>query len=96
MYRIFKCEPNKLGYVKEINSNLEALQNEVGGYIQCLPLFDNVVLIVDEEGRLKNKEFSFYLPSYGDIVGDAFFIGTKDEDFISLTDEQIEILEKRF
>ena len=39
----------------DIPNTLEALQKEVGGYIETLTLAPGVVMIVDEEGRLKDK-----------------------------------------
>ena len=37
----------------EIENTLEALQREVGGYIETVYLGDNYILICDEEGKLK-------------------------------------------
>lgn len=39
--------------VKQIPNTLEALQQEVGGYIETLTLTSDLVLIMDEEGCLK-------------------------------------------
>lgn len=39
--------------VKNIENTLEALQHEVGGYIETLTLTSDLVLIMDEEGCLK-------------------------------------------
>ncbi|MBD5237533.1 MAG: DUF3846 domain-containing protein [Bacteroidales bacterium] len=37
---------------------LEEAQNNVGGYIQILPLDDENVMIMDEEGKLKERLFN--------------------------------------
>lgn len=37
------------------NTELETLQKAVGGYIETVPLSVHRLLIVDEEGKLKNK-----------------------------------------
>lgn len=58
--KILLKEPNKPFEVKEIENNLETLQQLVGGYIEVVPYKDNIAIICDEE------------------------------DFISLTDKQIE------
>lgn len=39
--------------IKNIENTLEALQHEVGGYIETLTLTSDLVLIMDEEGCLK-------------------------------------------
>lgn len=39
--------------IKNIENTLEALQHEVGGYIETLTLTSDLVLIIDEEGCLK-------------------------------------------
>jgi len=33
---------------------LEQLQEQVGGYIQSVPLYDDIIMIVNEEGKLQN------------------------------------------
>jgi hypothetical protein len=72
--------------LKEIKSNkddpsLSDAQKFVGGYVECVHL-DTGTLIVDEEGKLKNKDVNqvaskMYADKYGDadiIVGDAIYI----------------------
>ena len=47
-------EPGKKPYVKEIDSGLESLQHEVGGYIEAIyPYEDPVALVCNEEGKLE-------------------------------------------
>lgn len=56
----------------EIDNELEAFQNIVGGYIETLPVDDEIQMIVNEEGKLLSL-----LPNFawrGDyIVGPAIF-----------------------
>lgn len=70
----------------EIENTLEALQQAVGGYIQAVYLDENIVLLCDEEGKLKGKEYNFALPT-DIIVGDVLFLCTSDEDFTGITEE---------
>ena len=66
---------------KEDSPSLEQAQKFVGGYVECVHL-DTGTLIVDEEGKLKNKDVNqvaskMYADKYGDadiIVGDAIYI----------------------
>lgn len=85
---LFK-EPNRPFEVKEIENNLETLQQLVGGYIEVVPYKDNIVIICDEEGKLKGKEINISF-SYDVIAGNCLFVGTNEGDFTSLTDKQIE------
>ena len=55
--------------VIEIADTLEDLQSEVGGYIETVTLADDVVILCDEEGHLKD------LPDNCDISG-VMFAGT--------------------
>tara|TARA_Y100000593_G_scaffold9639_1_gene17469 strand:+ start:210 stop:500 length:291 start_codon:yes stop_codon:yes gene_type:complete len=47
----------KTTYIKDKAPNLEELQDMVGGIIQVIQLKDKQI-IVDEEGKLKGKEFN--------------------------------------
>ena len=47
-------EPGKLGYEKQIPNTLDALQAEVGGYIEVVNINSRLVAIVNEEGRMMN------------------------------------------
>ena len=57
-----------------IPNTLEALQDAVGGYIETVTLFEGVVMIVDEEGRLKGKRPTCKLMNEV-IVGDWLLVG---------------------
>lgn len=77
--------------IKEIEGALENYQEIVGGYIECFPVFDNVLCVCNEEGKLNGLPVNFVFG--GDIiVGDVFFVAADNEDFESLNDTQINIL----
>lgn len=90
--KIFKVEPGKLGYVKEIDESLESLQKEVDGYIQCCYMQDDIVAICDEEGRIKGKEENLMIPHYGVLVGNVIFVKANGASFKSLDEKDIEVL----
>lgn len=55
--RVVIAMPGKLAEVAEIENDLKSLQQAVGGYIETLPSwFEDVVLICNEEGKLKRME----------------------------------------
>lgn len=92
---VLVIEPEKKPYVKDISSGLASLQKEVGGYIQAVyPFEDPVVIICDEEAKLTGKELNRALRDEDgqiyDIVAGTFLVaGLGEEDFCSLTPEQI-------
>ena len=55
--RVVIALPGKLAEVAEIENDSKSLQQAVGGYIETLPSwFEDVVLICNEEGKLKRME----------------------------------------
>lgn len=91
--KILVCEPGKPPYVKDIEHTLENLQAEVDGYIQALypSETDNIAVVCNEEGLFRDDlAWNRTVEKYGPIKGTFFVCGLGEEDFIGLTDEQIE------
>lgn len=85
-------EVGKEPKVIDIDNTLEALQKAVGGYIEAVSVGNNVIMLCDEEGKLKGKPYNFDM---GDdkIVGNVLF--TKDggkEDFTDLNENDVEMI----
>lgn len=82
----------------DIPNTLEALQKEVGGYIETVTLSPGCVMIVDEEGRLKDKPFNRKASDLSgvDIVGDALIVGVEGEEFTDVPEDIIRILAHLF
>lgn len=75
--------------VKEIKGTLENLKEIVGGYIECISVYDNLICVCNEEGKLLKLPENFLF--MGDIiVGDVFFCAGGEEDFESLNDNQVQ------
>ena len=92
--RVLIVEPCKAPYPAEISSGLESLQSQVGGLIQALYI-DDVALICNEEGKLIGLPWNRPLFDeegnlYDVIVGTFIVAGLTEDDFGSLSDEQIE------
>lgn len=93
---ILVVEPNNKPYVKEIENTLKSLQGEVDGYIQAVyPWKEPVALICDEESKLKSKPFNRALRDedgkvYDIVAGTFLIVGLSEENFCSLSKEQIE------
>ena len=78
--KIVKNIPKTI-YIKDKAPNLKELQDMVGGLIQVIHLKDKQILI-DEEGKLKGKEFNgeateLWDVNYDVIVGDAVVLSGK-------------------
>lgn len=93
--RVLVVEPMKPCEVREI-SGLAAMQAIVGGPIQAIyPFRDEVALVCNEEGKNLNLPYNRPLTDdrglpYDMICGTFFLAGMGSEDFISLTNEQIQ------
>ena len=83
-------------------TELEDLQSAVGGYIECVYPFDEMVgLIVNEEGKLNGSSLNRALYSEeGKLVdilaGDFLVVGLTEDSFGSLTPEQMQRYEQKF
>lgn len=82
---------------------LEAMQEKVGGYIQAIyPYEDTVAIVCNEEGKLLGLEPNRAVRDpdtneITDIICGPFFVcGLGEEDFCSLTEEQIAKYSKLF
>jgi len=94
---VLVVEPGYLPYEKEING-LKEMQETVGGPIQAIyPFEDQVAVVCDEEGLLHNAPFNRSMDGgYGGVFGTFFVCGLGEEDFISLTPEQVKTYRQRF
>ena len=99
---VIAVEPGKKPIVKEIENTLKSLQNEVGGYIQTVyPWTDLVGLVCDEEANIRGKQLNRALRDdngkiYDIVAGTFLIVGLGDEDFCSLTNEQIKKFSEMF
>lgn len=78
--KIVKKEPGGKFYTKEIENTLEAMQAEVGGYIELVTVDRSCSIVCDEEGRLKNLPYNTKLSGI-ELYGPLFIVGTKDGEF---------------
>ena len=86
-------EPGKEPYAKEIDSGLESLQHEVGGYIQAVyPFEEPVAIVCNEEAKLEGLPLNRALRDkdgdiYDIVAGTFMVVGLTDDSFGSLTPE---------
>ena len=65
------------------DNTLESFQEAVGGYIESVTFATDVVIICNEEGRIKNLPENTSICGV-DFVGTIVACGTKADDFASL------------
>lgn len=88
--------------VQEIDGSLESMQKIVGGDIEAAyPFDDPVALICNSEGKCLNLPMNRALTDdhgvpYDFVCGTFFMAGVGREDFISLTEQQIEKYQKKY
>lgn len=85
----------------ETQNSLSALQELVGGLIECVyPFAAKIGLIVNEEGKLKGLPPNFALMAhtepYDVVAGPALFVGLSAKNFCSLSNENMEAIQKLF
>ncbi len=70
----------------EMTNSVEGMQKAIGGgYVQTINIgIERMILLCDEEGLIKE------LPYNRGLRGDWLIVGTEEEEFISLSDEQTE------
>ena len=91
-YRVVYVEPGKPACVREIGTELDDIQEAVGGGLfECVyPHEDNTVLVCNDEGKLLGMEGNRRLETGSIIAGPFFVIGDAGENFRSLTDAEVE------
>ena len=76
-------EPGKAPRHVHISDSLKNLQATVGGYIEAVTLAEDLVILCDEEGRLKGKERCCEISGV-DFCGTIVLIGADGEEFCDL------------
>jgi len=81
--------PGEAPKIREIDNSLTQLQLIVDGYIEAVGFTDEIIIVCNEEGKLKGLSPNFYFR--GDcIVGTVVFVASgEDGEFDSLDEYQI-------
>ena len=102
MMDVLLIRPNMYPQAVQIGCELEDLQKAVGGDIQAVyPYEDPVALVMDEEAKLTGKDLNRALRDedgnmYDIVAGDFLVVGLGEEDFCSLSPEQMKKYEEHF
>lgn len=94
---VLVVEPGFTPYEKQIEG-LKEMQATVGGLIQAIYPFDEPIAVVcNEEGAINGMEFNRSVPGgYGGVCGTFFVCGLGEENFQSLTPEQMKKYKSHF
>lgn len=99
---VLLVQPNAFPRPVTIENGLEALQAAVGGDIEATyPFDDNVALVINDEGKIAGLPLNRALRTedgdiYDIVAGDFLVVGLTEDDFGSLTLEQMEKFERQF
>ena len=80
---IIKRPDEPFGHMTNISNTLANLQNTVGGYIETITIRDGLVIVCNEEGKLKGLAPNFKIPG-DEIVGTVIICGTEGEEFTDI------------
>lgn len=109
--RVIVCKPGEYAEVVEIDDTLESMQHLVGGLIEPYdpfyseddPRYENVILVCNEEGKLRQMPPSRAIIDEDghvmDVIRGPFFLcysPIDSEDFESLPPDLEEIFRKKF
>ena len=88
--KILIVEPGNRPYEADIPHTLEDMQRIVGGHIEIIcPFTDPVVLVCDEEGKLKDYELNRLIPGLDVIAGTFFLAGTDGDELADIPEDLI-------
>lgn len=94
---VLVVEPGMTPYEKEVHG-LSEMQAVVGGYIEAIYPYEEMVAIVcNEEGLLMDLPFNRSMDGgYGGVFGTFFVCGLSEDSFCSLNPEQMKFFKERF
>lgn len=83
---IIKRPDEEYGHMTWISNTLENLQRTVGGFIEVVPITNEAVMIVNEEGKIKNLERNFrFGTTFPDTIrGEVIICGVDGEEFADI------------
>lgn len=89
-YRVVYVEPGKPAVEKKIGTDLQDLQAEVGGLIECIYSHrDGTIIVANDAAKLLGMEGNRRLGDGTIIAGPFFVVGEAGENFRSLTDAEV-------
>lgn len=75
------------------DNDLKAFQKTVGGYIETVTVTPEIVIICNEEGKLKGLPYNVTI-GYQDFVGTIIVAGVREDEFASLRATAIPLMRR--
>lgn len=82
-------------YQAVINDDLETIQSLVGGYFEVVSLGAGLLILCDDEAKIKNKPGNRRI-NHHIIAGQFIVVADGGEEFSSLSESQAQTVLKRF
>ena len=92
---IVKRPDEPIGHAANISGNLEALQKNVGGYIEAVTISPYIVVLCNEEGRLLDLPYNCTIDGI-DFFGTLVFLGANGEEFCDIPLTRQEYIKRFF
>lgn len=88
------------GYIAEIENTVEAMQEFCYGYIECIKITNELVAIINEEGKIRDMPVNRILVRADEkildmLAGNILVVRADGEEFVSIEESDIEVIEKR-
>ena len=89
--RVVVVQPDEAAQEVMMRNELKEMQRIVGGWIEVFPIgIEGAVCVCDDEGLLKRRPWSRFVPATGAPIAGPFFIAGDGSSFRSLTPRQVE------
>lgn len=89
--KVARKRPGEPWEFAEIENTLEALQAEVGGYIEVVTIASDACLVLNEEGAINGMRFNFSIGNY-QFFGTVLVCGVDGEEFTDTPVTDLNIL----
>lgn len=86
--KVVRKKPGEGPEIIDIENTLEALQSEVGGYIEACTFCTDACVICNAEGRLEGMSHNVKFLGY-DFVGTILIVGTKGDEFCDVPNPEL-------
>ena len=78
--KVIRKRPGEMPEVIDIENDADAIRAELGGYMEAVTIAEGLVILCDEEGRLKGKAPNIAFKGL-DFVGTILIVGVDGDEF---------------
>ena len=98
MIMVYKEDLFSGPFQKDVEGSLDSLHVYIPGFIQAMHIGNGVLMLFDDDGKLKGLRKTIWDPDLGEIVGPVLWCSENEsgEAFAGLSLEQIQWLWERY